>query len=123
MTGPPPPIHHASLEVSADDQPGEVRFWEALGFHQVEPPEGLAGGGTVWLERAGFQVHLVAVEQPVIPSTGHLALVEPELERLSDALAEAGFECSPATPHWGEARVKARSPAGHLVELMTGPPA
>ncbi len=123
MTDSPPPIHHASLEVSADDQPGEVRFWEALGFRQVEPPEGLAGGGTVWLERDGFQVHLVPVEDPVIPPSGHLALVEPELERRSDALAQAGFEFSPATPHWGEARVKARSPAGHLVELMSGPPA
>ncbi|MFM9149988.1 MAG: VOC family protein [Solirubrobacterales bacterium] len=122
MSGPPPPIHHASLEVSAEGQTGEVRFWEALGFRQVEPPEGLAGGGTVWLERDGFQVHLVAVEQPVVPPAGHLALVEPELERVTDALAEAGFEYVPATPHWGEARVKASSPAGHLVELMAGPP-
>lgn len=122
MSGSPPPIHHASLEVGAEGRAGEVRFWEVLGFRQVEPPEGLAGGGTVWLERDGFQVHLVAVEEPVIPATGHLALVEPELERVSDALAEAGFESVPATPHWGEARVKASSPAGHLVELMAGPP-
>ncbi|MFM9078218.1 MAG: VOC family protein [Solirubrobacterales bacterium] len=122
MSGPPPPIHHASLEVTAEGQAGEVRFWEVLGFRQVEPPKGLAGGGTVWLERDGFQVHLVAVEQPVVPPTGHLALVEPELERVTDALVEAGFKSVPAAPHWGEARVKASSPAGHLVELMAGPP-
>ncbi|MFM9077453.1 MAG: hypothetical protein ACKORM_04395 [Solirubrobacterales bacterium] len=122
MSGPTPPIHHASLEVTAEGQAGEVRFWEALGFRQVEPPEGLASGGTVWLERDGFQVHLVVVEQPVVPPTGHRALVEPELDRVARALSEAGVPVEEATPHWGAERVKVSSPAGHMVVLMAGPP-
>ena len=116
-----PRIQHVSLEVDPGLVAGEVAFWELLGFERIEPPEGI-GESSVWLGAGDQAVHLLAVGDPAVPATGHIALVEPELDGVAQALTAAGFPVEEAAPHWGAERLKATSPAGHLVELMAAPP-
>ena len=116
-----PSIQHVSLEVDPGLVSAEAAFWELLGFERIEPPEGM-GESSVWLGAGGQAVHLLAVEDPTVPKTGHVALVEPDLDRAARALSAAGFQVEQAAPHWGAERLKTTSPAGHLVELMAAPP-
>jgi len=116
-----PSIQHVSLEVEPGLVSDEAAFWELLGFERIESPQGV-GGSAVWLATGEQAVHLLAVEAPVVPVRGHVALVEPDIAPVARALSEAGFGIQPATPHWGAERLKTTSPAGHLVELMTRPP-
>ena len=117
-----PSIQHVSLEVEPGLVEDETLFWELLGFSRVEPPRGI-DGSSVWMGAGEQAIHLLAVEAPVVPAKGHVALVEPELERVARALSEAGVPVAEAAPHWGSKRLKATSPTGHLVELMAAPPA
>lgn len=116
-----PRIQHVSLEVDPSLIAEEVAFWELLGLDRIEPPEAI-GKSSVWLGAGDGAVHLLAVENPVVPVKGHLALVEPELEGVARALTGAGFAVETAAAYWGAERLKATSPAGHLVELMAAPP-
>lgn len=99
----------------------EGEFWLAVGFARVAAPEGL-GEGFDWYEREGTQIHLMAVDDPSPPpSRGHVAVVA-DLDRAIDRLAERGFTVNEGRRLWGERRVKCRTPAGHVVELMAAPP-
>lgn len=116
-----PVIHHVTLESTAELIPEEVAFWEILGFRAVPAPDG-AGAGTVWLESGGTQVHLLLTEDPVVPPSAHPAVVVAGFEEAFDRLGEAGHPVEMRASLWGEARAKATSPGGHLVELMAAPP-
>ena len=111
-----------TIEVDAERLDACVRFYALLGFERVEPPESLAGRA-VWVERAGTQVHLMPVDDPVVPKQGHHALLIEDYERVLDALRAAGFDPEPRDQHWGSPRAFVRNPAGHRVELMAGSPA
>ena len=88
-------IHHVGIEVARSDLPRSVRFWELLGFTQVEPPPTLADRFT-WLERGGTQIHLMHEESPSVPPRAHVAVVAPDFEATLAALREDGFEVTPA---------------------------
>jgi catechol 2,3-dioxygenase-like lactoylglutathione lyase family enzyme len=113
-------LHHVGIEVAPADLERSVRFWELLGFEQVEPPPTLAE--FIWLERTGTQIHLMPTESPTVPSRGHVAVVAPDFERTVAGLTEAGFEVERRGEHWGAPRAKATAPGGHVVELMAAPP-
>lgn len=116
-------IQHVALEVLCSDVEAEAAFWTRLGFTRVPAPGALRERST-WLEdRAGAQVHLVHADEPVVPPSGHLALLRADLDALVEALRGAGVEVSEREPHWGARRVFVRTPAGHRVELMAAPPA
>src|SRR5206468_388757 len=72
-------IHHVALETRPADVEAEVAFWRALGFRRVEPPETLRER-TTWVQREGRQVHLLYAEDPVVPPSGHTAIVAPDYE-------------------------------------------
>lgn len=114
-------LQHVSIEVVKEDVAECVRFYEIIGFREVEPPGTLAGRAT-WVERDGTQVHLQLVDEPVVPATGHHAVVVADYERTLAALRGAGFDPEPRTEHWGAPRSFVRNPAGHRVELMAAPP-
>jgi catechol 2,3-dioxygenase-like lactoylglutathione lyase family enzyme len=114
-------IQHVTLEVRREDAPAEVRFWELLGFSAVEPPAAMAGR-SLWVERAGTQVHLGYEPEPVVPARGHVAVVAVDFDATVAALRQAGHPVDPRAEHWGAARVYARTPAGHTVEVMAAPP-
>jgi hypothetical protein len=116
-------LQHVTIEVAKGHVDGCVRFYELLGFRQVDPPESLKGRAT-WVERDGTQVHLMPVDDPTIPPSGHHAvLVGSDYDATFKALADAGFEPEPRTEHWGAKRSFVSNPAGHRVELMAGSPA
>jgi Glyoxalase-like domain len=114
-------LHHVGIEVAPADVEAAVGFFELIGFERVDPPPTLAE--YTWVEREGTQVHLMPVQEPTVPSPGHLALVVADFEGTVARLREQGFEVEPKREHWGESRALAIAPAGHRVELMAAPPA
>lgn len=114
-------LHHISLEVDPAVVADEARFWVAAGFVQVPAPEAL-GSRYTWFERNGTQIHLIAVDEPVVPAEGHAAIVAADFETALARLREAGFEVREGRELWGAARAKAVTPTGHAVELMASPP-
>jgi hypothetical protein len=115
-------LQHVTIELAADQVEPCVAFYALLGFERVEPPESLAGRAT-WVERSGTQVHLMPVDDPVVPPSGHHAVLLGEYDATIAALRDAGFEPEPRPQHWGSPRSFVRNPAGHRVELMAGSPA
>ena len=114
-------LQHVSLEVARADVPDEQRFWALLGFEPVEPP-GTLGERSAWVQRAGTQIHLLFAESPVVPPSGHAAVVAEDFEATLSSLRDAGFEPQERTRHWGEPRAFVHTPAGHVVEVMAAPP-
>jgi catechol 2,3-dioxygenase-like lactoylglutathione lyase family enzyme len=110
-------LHHAALETREADADACAAFFALLGFERVEPPPTLRGRA-VWLARGTQQIHLLLTEDPVVPPSGHVAVVVDDYEatvaRLGDVDHRAG--------HWGSPRCYARDPAGHTVEVMAFPP-
>jgi catechol 2,3-dioxygenase-like lactoylglutathione lyase family enzyme len=115
-------LQHVSVEVRPADVRACVRFYELVGFHEVEPPETLKGVAT-WLQWGRTQVHLLHTEDPVNPPGGHLAVVAEDYDPTVERLRSAGFDVDPHQQHWGAPRSFVRDPAGNLVELMAAPPA
>lgn len=116
-------LHHVALEVPADRMPAEGEFWLAAGFTRVPAPEAL-GEGFEWFEREGTQIHLMASTDPAVPPLrGHVATVAPDFDATLGRLQRGGFEVEEGRRLWGARRAKAKTPAGHVVELMAAPPA
>ncbi|MGH2919838.1 MAG: VOC family protein [Solirubrobacteraceae bacterium] len=114
-------IAHVAIEIRAEDAGACERFWALLGFARVEPPEALAKRA-VWVQSGSTQVHLLFADDPVVPPSGHIAVVAGEYEATLDALRAAGFEPDPRTEYWGSPRCFVRSPSGHRVEVMAFAP-
>lgn len=114
-------IQHVALEVREADGEAEVAFWALLGFAEVRPPGKLAARAR-WVQREGTQVHLLWVDDPVVPPAGHVAVVCPDHEATLDRLRAAGFTPEARAEHWDAPRAFVRSPAGHRVEVMAAPP-
>ena len=83
-----PRIHHVSIEVSRDLTGQEVTFWEALGFVPVEAPDGISRSA-VWLEAGDQQIHLLPVDGPSLPGSGHVALIADDLETTLEEVRRA----------------------------------
>jgi catechol 2,3-dioxygenase-like lactoylglutathione lyase family enzyme len=114
-------LQHVSIEVRPADAGACVEFYELLGFARVDPPETLRDHA-VWVEREGTQVHLMLIDDPVVPPHGHLAVVAPDYDKTMSALRRAGFDPEPRRQHWGAARAFVRDPSGARVEVMAAPP-
>lgn len=114
-------IQHVALEVRESDVEACVAFWALLGFERVPVPESLVGG-TIWVERAGTQVHLLLTDDPVAPAQGHVAVVCAGYEAALERLRASAFDPQPRREHWGAPRCFVRDPAGHRVEVMASPP-
>ncbi|MEX0621084.1 MAG: VOC family protein [Solirubrobacterales bacterium] len=115
-------IHHVALETDPEVLAEEILFWQLAGFVEVPVPTPV-DQGHVWLEREGTQVHLMSLTDPTVPLRGHVAIVAPDFDATLRRLRSAGFELQEGRELWGERRAKARTPAGHTVELMAAPPA
>ena len=115
------PIDHVTLEVRAEQLGDCAEFWKLLDFIQVPLPDEFADRNA-WMYHGGTTIHLVATDEPVVPPTGHAAVVLDSYEATSARLEEAGFELRPQTEFWGAARAYTTDPAGHTVEVMAAPP-
>jgi catechol 2,3-dioxygenase-like lactoylglutathione lyase family enzyme len=114
-------IHHVALEVAETDAGACVAFWALLGFEEVEPPAALRPRAR-WVQRGDTQVHLMLAEEPVVPPTGHVAVVAEDYDGAVARLLDAGFDPEPRAEHWGSPRCFVRDPAGHRVEVMAHRP-
>jgi hypothetical protein len=115
-------IHHVAIEVAPELMGAEGEFWVAAGFQRVAAPEAL-GAGFDWYERGGTQIHLMETADPSLPpARGHVAVVASEFEATLNRMSTAGFEVNETRNLWGGKRAKAKTPAGHVVELMEFPP-
>jgi catechol 2,3-dioxygenase-like lactoylglutathione lyase family enzyme len=115
-------VQHVTLELPRERVADCLAFYELLGFEPEAPPESLRGRAA-WLRRGGTQIHLMWVDEPVVPPRGHVAVVPPDYEEALAALREAGHEVEARREHWGSPRSYVHDPAGHLVEVMAFPPA
>jgi catechol 2,3-dioxygenase-like lactoylglutathione lyase family enzyme len=115
-------IHHVALPTRLDDVEAEVAFWALLGFSVVEPPPSLRERAT-WVQAPdATQVHLLHADEAVAQPRGHVAIIAPAFDATLAALAAAGHQPEPRTPHWGAPRAYVNSPFGHLIEIMAAPP-
>jgi catechol 2,3-dioxygenase-like lactoylglutathione lyase family enzyme len=114
-------LQHVTLELRKEDVPAELAFWALLGFEEVEPP-GSLGERSAWAERDGTQIHLQFADAPTVPRSAHVAVVADDWEAAFAALQEAGHEPEEHERYWGAPRAFARTPGGHLVEVMAAAP-
>jgi hypothetical protein len=114
-------IHHVAIELPYDRIDACVAFWALLGFEEVLPPESLRHRAR-WVQREGTQIHLLWTDDPVVPPSGHVAVVAHDYEDVLERLRAGGFDPDPRTEHWGAARSFVRDPVGHRVEVMASPP-
>ncbi|MDQ8043270.1 MAG: VOC family protein [Solirubrobacteraceae bacterium] len=114
-------IHHASLEIRADQLADCVAFWVVLGWNETPVAPGILDHGT-WLERQGNQIHLQLVDDPSVPHGAHIALVDGNIDETVARIIDAGYELLERERYWGARRIFTRCPAGHRVELMAAPP-
>jgi catechol 2,3-dioxygenase-like lactoylglutathione lyase family enzyme len=115
-------LQHVANETRREDVDAVLAFWSLLGFGAVEPPPSLRGR-THWVERDGTQIHLLLTDDPVVPPSGHAAIVVDDYEATLAALRAAGHAVEPRAEHWGAPRAFATDPSGHVVEVMCAPPA
>lgn len=114
-------LQHAAIETRPADADALVAFFGLLGFAEVDAPESLRGR-TRWVQRSGTQIHLLLTDEPVVPPSGHVAIVAPDYDATVAALRAAGHEVADRAQHWGAPRAFAMAPGGHRVELMARPP-
>lgn len=116
-------IQHVGLEVAPASLDAEVGFWALLGFTEVAPPVASLAARSRWVEGpGGFQIHLLVVDVPSVPASGHVAVVAAGYDAVIAALRGAGHEAAPREAYWGAARTQVVCPAGHRVEVMAAPP-
>ncbi len=114
-------IQHVALELRREQVADCLAFYRLLGFEDVEPPPTLRDAAA-WLQRAGTQIHLMFVDDPVAPPQGHVAVVLDDYDRKLRSLQDSGHEPEPRRRHWGSPRAFVRDPAGHRVEVMAFAP-
>ena len=114
-------VHHVALEARPADAGALVAFFALLGFGEVDPPPALAERAR-WVQRGATQVHVLLADDPVVPPSGHVAVVAPDYDATLGALRAAGHPVDERRPHWGSPRAFVTAPGGHLVELMSHPP-
>jgi len=114
-------LQHVALETRREEVPAALAFWALLGFEQVDAPVSLHAQA-VWMQRGGTQVHLLLTDDPVVPPSGHAAVVVDDYDATVAALRAAGHAAEPRAEHWGAPRTRVTDPSGHSVEVMSAPP-
>ena len=117
-------IQHVTRDILASELERSRAFYSLLGYEPAPAPPSLAGR-SVWLERAGTQIHLMLIDDRAgadRPPPGHVGLVVDDYPGTVDRLTEAGYTVEPRREHWGSPRSYVRDPAGYLVELMAWAP-
>ena len=61
-------------------------------------------------------------DAPTVAPRGHVAILADDYDATVASVREAGFEFRPDDELWGVPRGFVRTPTGHRVEIMSGPP-
>ena len=73
------------------------------------------------MECDDIQMHLLYSDAPAVGGEGHVAFVVRDYDEVIARLRDAGHEAAPRAEHFGAPRTQARTPAGHLIEIMAPP--
>ena len=114
-------LQHVTLEIARDRAGACVAFWGLLGFDPMVPPPALRDR-FVWVARGATQIHLMPLDDPIVPDQGHVAVVADDYEATLAALRDAGYELRAGSNAWDAPRTFVRCPAGHRVEVMSKAP-
>ena len=114
-------LQHVTLEIPRDRADACVAFWALLGFAPMVAPPTLRDR-FVWVGKDATQIHLMPLDDPIVPDQGHVAVVADDYEATLAALARAGFELMPGSNAWDAPRTFVRCPAGHRIEVMSKAP-
>lgn len=114
-------VHHVAIETARSDAPAVAAFFALLGFEPVDPPASLRDRA-LWVGREGTQIHVLYADAPVVPPSGHVAVVAPDYDEALERLRAAGFAPEPRAAHWGSPRCFVDAPGGHRVEIMAFAP-
>ena len=93
-------LQHVTIETRREDVGAMLDFLALLGFERVEPP-GSLGERSAWAERDATQIHLQFADDPVVPPSGHAAVVVDDYAATLDRLRTAGHPVKPRPEHWG----------------------
>src|ERR671916_326323 len=97
-------LQHVTLEIARDRAGACVAFWGLLGFDPMTAPPTLRDR-FVWVARGATQIHLMPLDDPIVPDQGHVAVVADDYE------ATLATSCAPAaTPGTPRARSCAAPP-------------
>ena len=122
-------LHHVQVSMPQGQEAEARRFYaQALGLHEVDKPEALAGRGGCWFraydgDAIVAEIHL-GVEEPFLPARkAHPGLVcdsLAELEATAHRIKSGGFEVSWAERESfeGYIRFHARDGFGNRIEIM-----
>ena len=100
-----PMLQHVAHETRPEDVDGRVAaFWALLGFERVEAAAGAARAGDLGCSARGTQMHLLLTDDPVVPPSGHAAVVVDDYDATLAALRAAGHPAKPRAEHWGAPR-------------------
>ena len=72
-------LQHVTLEIARDRADACVSFWGLLGFAPMEAPPTLRDR-FVWVARGETQIHLMPLDDPVVPDQGHTAVTTADYE-------------------------------------------
>jgi catechol 2,3-dioxygenase-like lactoylglutathione lyase family enzyme len=114
-------LQHVTLEIARDRAGACVAFWGLLGFDPMTAPPTLRDR-FVWVARGATQIHLMPLDDPIVPDQGHVAVVADDYEATLAALRDAGYELRTGSNAWDAPRTFVRCPAGHRVEVMSKAP-
>ena len=75
-----------------------------------------------WVASNGTHIHLLYDDAPTVAPRGHVAILADDYDATVAAVRDAGFDFRPDEELWGVPRGFVRTPTGHRVEIMSGPP-
>ena len=115
-------LQHVSLEIRARRRAGRAAVLGAARLRARSSRRGTLAEIAAWVQRDGTQIHLLFADEPVVPPSGHAAVVGGGLRRDHRRAARRGLRPAGAhAPLGRRARVRPQ-PGGSPVELMAEPP-
>lgn len=111
-------IDHVQVAITPGGEDAARRFYgEVLGMAEVAKPAVLAGRGGVWFACGPQQLHC-GVEEPVVPSRRHPALLTDDLDAVQGRLEAAGFPIRTDAELPGYRRFYTEDPFGNRIECL-----
>ena len=95
-----------------------LAFYALVGFEEVALPDERLVESARFLQGGATQIHLLFVDDPVIPPQAHAAILLADYETTLAKLRGAGYDPKDRARYWGSPRAKLTDPAGHVLELM-----
>lgn len=111
-------IDHIQLAAPKGSEETARRFFNILGFDEVEKPEELKKRGGVWFEFGNYQIH-IGIEEPFYPAKkAHPAFEIENIEELKKHLVTNGIDVIEDDKLPGAKRFYISDPFGNRMELL-----